>query len=730
MAGDMGGALHNDVLPEDVNVDSYVTPYDALAIINRLNSETIPAGSGEGEQSLLLDVNDDTLVTPLDALLVINHLNAASIVAVAAPVDPDSAVITEAEVQQLLERASRATASEDAIIAIVDRGGRILGVRTEAAVEATFAGRESELVFAIDGAVAKARTAAFFSSNAAPLTSRTIRFISQSTITQREVESTPNVPDPNSIFRGPGFVAPIGIGGHFPPEITNTPPVDLFAIEHQSRDSTWHPGLDGIKGNADDLKLSSRFDVDLTQVPDVAQTYLTSFPESYGLQSGRFASAQSRGIATLPGGLPLYKSGNLVGGIGVFFPGQYGFASQEQGFVHASQRGALGPQTEKERLNAPKVLESEFIAYFAAGGTVVGPGATPVDEFEGAAPGRGLYGMPIGRIDLVGITLEIFGPHPTRDNPVKGPQRLLQVGRLNGGGRGANSGSDQPVTPAETVLRGRSVPEGWLVRPHDSAVDAILSADVDRIISQGIAEANLVRAAIRLDANFRPGARTRMVFAVTDSTGEVLGLYRMPDATIFSIDVAVAKARNTSYYAGTSLSAVDQLDANDDGISDVPLGTAFTNRTFRFLAEPRYPTGAQANEPGDFSILNDPGINPLTAENVDPLQPLPASIYAGGTASVLASDAFNVSRNFRDGRNLKKQNGVVFFPGSTPLYDNDGTQKLVGGFGVSGDGVDQDDVVTASGQVGFEAPERIRADQFTVAGVRLPFQKFLRNPRG
>ena len=105
-------------------------------------------------------------------------------------------VISEADVSLLLQRASMATPSNDAIIAIVDRTGRILGVRTEFDVDATYAGRTADLVFAIDGAVAKARTAAFFSNSAAPLTSRTIRFISQSTITQREVESNPNIADP------------------------------------------------------------------------------------------------------------------------------------------------------------------------------------------------------------------------------------------------------------------------------------------------------------------------------------------------------------------------------------------------------------------------------------------------------------------------------------------------------------------------------------------------------
>jgi hypothetical protein len=53
---------------------------------------------------------------------------------------------------------------------------------------------------------------------------------------------------------------------------------------------------------------------------------------------------------------------------------------------------------------------------------------------------------------------------------------------------------------------------------------------------------------------------------------------------------------------------------------------------------------------------------------------------------------------------------------------------LVGGFGVSGDGVDQDDVVTAAGQVGFAAPDHLRIDQYIVGGVRLPFQKYNRNP--
>ncbi|MEO1998428.1 MAG: matrixin family metalloprotease, partial [Planctomycetaceae bacterium] len=126
--------------------------------------------------------------------------------------------LTAAEVEQLLQRASAATASADAIIAVVDRGGNILGVLSEDGVVSS---NDQQLSFMIDGAVAKARTAAFFSNGdpangtLAPLTSRLVRFISQSTITQREVESDPNATDATQ--RGPGLVAPIGVGGHFPP---------------------------------------------------------------------------------------------------------------------------------------------------------------------------------------------------------------------------------------------------------------------------------------------------------------------------------------------------------------------------------------------------------------------------------------------------------------------------------------------------------------------------------
>jgi uncharacterized protein GlcG (DUF336 family) len=297
-----------------------------------------------------------------------------------------------------------------------------------------------------------------------------------------------------------------------------------------------------------------------------------------------------------------------------------------------------------------------------------------------------------------------------------GIQTILTVGASVGRGFATGHGNiDQPIDPAHHLYAdGKSVPTGWLVTPHAGSM--LSAAQVTQIINQGIAEAQLVRAQIRLPI----GTRTDMVLAVADRDGSILGLYRMPDAPTFSIGVAVAKARNTAYYADpTKVQPIDLVDDNRNGVPDVPAGTAFTNRTFRFLAAPNYPSGATGSVPGAFSILRDPGINPNTAEDVGP--PRPASVYQ----SVLGFDSFHPDRNFHDPFNLANQNGVVFFPGSTPLYLNG---SLVGGFGVSGDGVGQDDIVTFYGAVGFQTPNALRADQFFVRNVRLPFQNFPRNP--
>jgi hypothetical protein len=72
----------------------------------------------------------------------------------------------------------------------------------------------------------------------------------------------------------------------------------------------------------------------------------------------------------------------------------------------------------------------------------------------------------------------------------------------------------------------------------------------------------------------------------------------------------------------------------------------------------------------------------------------------------------------------------VWFPGSVPLYRGD---RLVGGLGVSGDGVEQDDYVSQRGSEGFHPPDALRVDNSVMTdgrgrSVRLPYLKLPRSP--
>ena len=207
-----------------------------------------------------------------------------------------------------------------------------------------------------------------------------------------------------------------------------------------------------------------------------------------------------------------------------------------------------------------------------------------------------------------------------------------------------------------------------------------------QIVANAVATANTTRALIRLP----PGVKAKMSIAVSDLDGTIIALHRMDDGTVFSIDVAASKARNVVYFSGTTRQPQD--------LNGVPIGTAVTNRTIGFGAQPFFPPGIDGTSPGPFFnlYLLDTN-NPCTQGFQVPGPSWPAV----------------------------NQSGVVFFPGSEPLYING---QLVGGLGVSGDGVDQDDYVTAGGAAGFEPDPSIRADQITIDGVRLPYLHFPRNP--
>jgi uncharacterized protein GlcG (DUF336 family) len=468
--------------------------------------------------------------------------------------------LTAADVTALVQTAAQAADPNTMVIAVVDRAGNILGVYRKPAAPTLAMGNFGVQVDTNELAVSLARSAAFFSNDQAPLASRTVRFIS---------------------------------GIHFPPGISGAPNAALYGIENTNRGCTLSTNF--IAGQA---------------VPPARS--IGGATTGLGITTGKADLTDSDPNAVNPGGVPLFRNGSVVGGIGV--------------------AGVAGDV-------------AEFAAYAAA--TSNGFGPTP------AAPGV---------VVIDGVALPFVN----------------QTTRPAGIGAGSFNATLFAVSPAASP---GPPPEGMLVAPVAGLIGGLSVSDVTQIINNAIATANKTRAVIRLPI----GSSARMAIAVADLDGTIIGLYRMADGTVFSIDVAASKARNMVYFNSGARTAAD--------LTEVPMGTAITNRTIGFGAQPLFPPGINGSAAGPFFNLYQRDVaNPCT-------------------------QGFQVA-----GPN---QSGIVFFPGSVPLYRNG---VLVGGLGISGDGVDQDDYVAAGGAAGFEAPPPIRADQVSVRGVRLPYLKFPQNP--
>jgi uncharacterized protein GlcG (DUF336 family) len=273
-------------------------------------------------------------------------------------------------------------------------------------------------------------------------------------------------------------------------------------------------------------------------------------------------------------------------------------------------------------------------------------------------------------------------------------------------------GTFSPADVRVPARAGLPMPEGYLIGPFASNVPGSLTLDeVRRVIEQAVARARVTRAQIRLPLT-QP---TSMIIAVSDETGRLLAAFRMADSTIFSFDVATAKARNAYYFStregyNVLRGLVDNNPYDDYSWEPDPpagQGWAVTNRTLSFGGQPLFPPGIDLEKPPTpgpfFDLFVYDTANPCT-EGPGP------------------------SRGAN--RQYINQSGIVWFPGSAPLYKSG---RLVGGVGVSGDGVSQDDYVTAGAVIGFEPPPELRVDRSVIrtgegATVRLPYFKFPRNP--
>ncbi|MBI3884990.1 MAG: heme-binding protein [Opitutae bacterium] len=202
----------------------------------------------------------------------------------------------------------------------------------------------------------------------------------------------------------------------------------------------------------------------------------------------------------------------------------------------------------------------------------------------------------------------------------------------------------------------------------------LTEAEVRQILANAAARTLVTRAGIRLPA----GQVTQVFITVVNNPAQagvapaVLGTFRTPDATVFSWDVSAQKARTAVFFSNRT--------------------RAFSSRSVGFLAQSMFPPGISGQPPGPFNGLQETFSIPLLS----------------GTA----------------GANPNLPNGITIFPGGFPLYRNG---ALIGAIGVSGDGIDQDDLVAASGTAGFQPDPAIRADNFLFRGARLPYAKFPRD---
>ena len=141
-------------------------------------------------------------------------------------------------------------------------------------------------------------------------------------------------------------------------------------------------------------------------------------------------------------------------------------------------------------------------------------------------------------------------------------------------------------------------------------------------------------------------------------------------------------------------------------------GIAYSNRAVGNLARPFLPDGINGNGPGP---LSKPfaAWSPFTdGLQLDLVQAQVVANLGGGALAVGCSAA--------------SANGIQIFPGSVPIYK---AGVLAGAIGISGDGIDQDDMVAFLGLAnagaalgtGIANAPGVRADTIAVTGGQLRY---------
>lgn len=437
------------------------------------------------------------------------------------------------------------------------------------------------------------------------------------------------------------------------------------------------------------------------------------------------------GLAADPGGFPIYKNGVVVGGIGVMGDGDYGFdpnildtdTDAEELVALAGIQGFLPP----DDIRAERIFVDGTALRFSDGG---GAQLSPLQTNFAAAPGA--------LTAIAGYTDGVLRAGTAYGSEASGVRAATAGEFANRDAFVLTDGSGNPRFP----IRGGT--------DAASVAQPLTAAEVRAILEEAFTVLSRARAQIR-----RPlDSRMQASVSIVDTHGAVLGIVRSPDGPLFGVDVSLQKARTATFFSNQVAAA--QLQAAGPAIAAYVsrvrtfladpaalTGTvAFADRSGGNLSRPYFPDGEVSRPPGPLSVAQSARFSPFAVG-------LQTDLVAGNVVAAvthiatggMSADTPVGCTGLPDAAPGQKRvaNGIQIFPGSVPIYRGN---VLVGGIGVSGDGIDQDDMVSflglhnaglRVGGIGNAAPA-IRADQIVVdvagRGVRLryvscPFAPFL-----
>lgn len=438
------------------------------------------------------------------------------------------------------------------------------------------------------------------------------------------------------------------------------------------------------------------------------------------------------GLSADPGGFPLYKYGALIGGVGVIADGAYAFdpvigdrdEDLDELLATAASFGYAAPGDRRaDRIT----VDGKTFRYsdVDSGDLAANPAAAPA--FAALAGVGSLQAVP-GYSDAAIRAGTAFGQ----------PESGVRA-----------AGATFAGLDAYVLVDGADAERYPPVAGTDGAVTTtpLSAAEVTEVLRGGLGIANRARAQIR-----RPlGSQVRVTISVVDTFGAVLGVARTRDAPVFGTDVSLQKARAAAFFSGDA-AAADLLATPDTtylGNGEVasiagyvaPLrdafgrstlladgSVAFADRSIGNLARPFFPDGLSGTPNGPLSkpyARWSPFSTGLQLDLVNSAIVQHVVFTLGGGADVASGACTQMPATPSTPSRLA--NGLQIFAGSVPIYRGD---ELVGAVGVSGDGIDQDDMVAFLGlhNAGIKlsaaignAPAAIRADQFSPRGTRLRF---------